>query len=137
MHYNVLQVMTFNLRYLHIWGLQPHYVRPLGMGRYRASWRGGTFFKKSSLVSISASYSEGHLALCSEGHFWRILFGRTLFEDCVRKDTFWALCLEGHIALCSEGQISKYEKKYFLNKLSPYLLTLKWSEYLRHVKRNP
>ena len=29
--------------------------------------------------------------LCSEGHFLRIVFGRTLFENCVLKDTFWVL----------------------------------------------
>ena len=56
-----------------------------------ASWRGATLFKKSSFVSIPASCSEGH------------------FEYCVRKDTFWALCLEGHIELCSEGHFSEYE----------------------------
>ena len=80
---------------------------------FRASWRGGTFFKKSSFVSISASCSEGHLALCSEGHFWRILFGRTLFEDCVQKDTF-----------------QKFKEKDILYKLSPI-------NFKMVIKRNP
>ena len=47
---------------------------------------GGTLFKKSSFVLMLASCSERHLGSCSEGHLLRILFERTLFEDCVWKD---------------------------------------------------
>ena len=38
-------------------------------------------------IGRSASYLEGHLASCSEGHFLRSLFGRTLFEAYVWQDT--------------------------------------------------
>ena len=62
---------------------------------FRASWRvpylRKGLAKKSCSVSIPASYLEGHLASCSEGHFLRTLFGRTLFEAYVWKDTFQKL----------------------------------------------
>ena len=51
----------------HIWGLRPHYVRPLGMGRFRSFMFGRT----------NTSHLEGHMAACSEGHFLSIVFGRT------------------------------------------------------------
>ena len=55
-----------------------------------------------------------------------IMFGRTLFEYCVRKDTL--------------HYVWKDTFKNMINKTfltNSHLLTLKWSEYLRHVKRNP
>ena len=58
-----------------------------GLG-FRVNLMGGTLFKKSSFVSILALCSERHLASCLKQHFLGILFGRTLSEDCVRKDTF-------------------------------------------------
>ena len=54
---------------------------------FRASWRGGTLSKKSSFVSIPASCSEGHFVSIVFGRTHCIMFGRTLFEYCVRKDT--------------------------------------------------
>ena len=54
------------------------------------------------------------------------MFGRTLFEYCVRKDTL--------------HYVRKDTFKNMINKTfltNSHLLTLKWSEYLRHVKRNP
>ena len=47
---------------------------------FKASWRVGNLFKKSSFLCL-----EGHLASRSEGHFLKIMFERTLFEDCVWK----------------------------------------------------
>ena len=55
-----------------------------------------------------------------------IMFGRTLFEYCVRMDTLhyvWKDTFQNMI-----------NKTFETNS---HLLTLKWSEYLRHVKRNP
>ena len=65
------------------------FLQPIAEGNYGvgfgAVWRGGTLVKKRSFVSTSALCSEQHS--CSEGHFLRILFGRTFIEDCIRKDT--------------------------------------------------
>ena len=54
---------------------------------FRARWRGGTLSKKSSFVSIPASCSEGHFLSIVFGRTHCIMFGRTLFEYCVQKDT--------------------------------------------------
>ena len=65
----------------------------------------------------------GHIAACSEGHFLNIMFGRTLFEYYVRKDT-----------------LHYVRKDTFQNMIiktfetNSHLLTLKLSEYHRHVK---
>ena len=93
-----------HLGHSHIWGLSygPIMFAFWVWVDFRASLRDRTLFKKSSSVSIPASSLVGHLASCLEGHFLRILFGRTLFEDCVRKDTF-----------------QKFKVKDVLYKLSP------------------
>ena len=77
---------------LHILGLRPHYFRPLGMGTGRFQSYLEVFFQFQLHVRKDTL---------------SIVFGRTLFMYCVRKDT---LCSEGHIALGSEGHFSEYEK---------------------------
>ena len=78
---------------------------------FRASWRGGILSKKSSFVLIPALCLEGHIASRSEGHFLRILFGKTLFEDCVWKDT-----LHDYVR---KDTFQKFKVKDVLYKLSP------------------
>ena len=60
---------------------------------FGASWRGGILL----YLAIKLVHGKG-----SEGHFLSIVFGRTLFEYGVRKDTF-------------QNMINKN----FLNKVSP------------------
>ena len=45
------------------------------------------------------------------GKTYGSMFGRTLLEYCVQKNTFRALCSEGHF--------SDYDKLKFLNNISP------------------
>ena len=59
---------------------------------------GGHFSRPSGMEAFGAS-------LCSEGHFSNIVFGRTLFEYCVRKDTYHDVRKDTYMTLCSEGHI--------------------------------
>ena len=86
-------VLRIIVSYWHIWGLWAHYVSPSGTQvwvGFEASWRGEPLVINSSLMyrRTQSSCTEGHMAASSEGHFLSILFGRTLFEYCVWKDTF-------------------------------------------------
>ena len=53
------------------------------------------------------------------------MFGRTLFEYCVRKDT---------LHYVRKDTFHNISKTFETNS---HLLNLKWSDYLNHVKRNP
>ena len=111
---------------------------------FGASWRGGSgtlciFFQFQLNFSLmfgnthSIMFGKTHgimfgrtlSVLCSEGHFLSIVFRRTLFEYCVRKDT---------LHYVRKDTFQNMMKTFWTNS---HLLTLKWSEYLRHVKRNP
>ena len=72
-----------------------------------ASWRGEPIF-----LNYNFMFRRIHSS-CLEGHM-ASMFGRTLFEYCVPKTTL-----------------------HYVPKDTFHLLTLKWSEYLCHVKRNP
>ncbi len=72
--------------------------------------------------------------LCLEGHFLSIVFGRTLFKYCVRKDTFHYVWKDTYMTLCSEGHIDII---YFLKKknlLAPMFLQLALLPLLGHKK---
>ena len=80
-------------------------------------------FGYGKLLELVSNPINLELKLCSEGHFSSIVFGRTLFEYCVWKDTFHFVRKDTYMTLCSEGHIDIiyfYEKK----KLAPMFLQL-------------
>jgi len=84
---------------------------------FGASWKDGTFLRKAVFFNSSFMFGRTHC----------IMFGKTLFEDCVRKDTLHyvrkdtfqkvkvkdvlykcpPINFKGHTALCSEGHFSE------------------------------